>query len=170
MNELITAVLAKNSRHVEALLAAGCDLQQADSEGRTALMEAAMEGLNDIVLLLIRAGANLNAPDRRGFTALHFAAQGFQVETARLLLENGAKVDAVDSNGNTPLWRAVFESRGRGGMIAQLLIAGADPDLRNRSGVSPIELARQIANYDVMQFFPELGELNSASSTTDPPE
>jgi len=41
-----------------------------------------------------------------------------------------------------------------------LRAAGADPMLKNNSGVSPIELARNIANYDVAQFFSDFA-LNS---------
>jgi ankyrin repeat protein len=58
-----------------------------------------------------------------------------------------------DMHGNTALWRAVYESRGRGEMIRILCAHGADKNLRNKNAVSPEELARTIANYDVMQFF-----------------
>jgi ankyrin repeat protein len=45
---------------------------------------------------------------------LHFAAREYQIETARHLIVGGANPNVPDSDGNTPLWRAVFESRGRG--------------------------------------------------------
>jgi hypothetical protein len=61
-----------------------------------------------------------------------------------------------DSLGNTPLWRATFESRGRGEVIRLLRAAGADPWHANRSGVSPVALARAISNYDVAQFYADL--------------
>ena len=70
----------------------------------------------------------------------------------RILLRAGAMVDAQDTRGNTPLWRAVFESRGRGDTIQALLAAGANPDLPNQSGVTPGQLAERIANLDVAQF------------------
>jgi ankyrin repeat protein len=70
----------------------------------------------------------------------------------RILLRAGARVDAQDTRGNTPLWRAVFESRGRGDTIQALLAAGANPDLPNQSGVTPGQLAERIANFDVAQF------------------
>jgi ankyrin repeat protein len=67
-------------------------------------------------------------------------------------------VDAQDTWGNTPLWRAVFESRGRGDTIQALLAAGAKPDLPNQSGVTPRQLAERIGNFDVAQFMPLASE------------
>jgi ankyrin repeat protein len=71
---------------------------------------------------------------------------------AKLLLDHGAAADAQDAHGNTPLSHAVFESRGRGEMIRLLLSFGADKALKNKHGVSPENLARTIANYDVSIF------------------
>jgi ankyrin repeat protein len=62
-------------------------------------------------------------------------------------------VDKQDADGNTPLWRAVFESRGEGETISTLLAAGANPDLPSKSGVSARDLAARIGNFDVARFF-----------------
>jgi uncharacterized protein len=62
-------------------------------------------------------------------------------------------VDSEDIHGNTPLWRAVFNSRGRGDLIELLLSSGADRGHRNKRGKTPLDLANTIANYDVAQFF-----------------
>jgi ankyrin repeat protein len=70
-----------------------------------------------------------------------------------LLLTHGAVTEVEDANGNTPLFRAVFDSRGRGDVIALLLRAGADRDHENKHGVTPAQLAATIGNYDVAQFF-----------------
>lgn len=67
-------------------------------------------------------------------------------------------VDAQDAFGNTPLFRAVFNSRGQGETVEELLRAGANPDLPNHSGVTPRGLAHSIANYDVAQFLPPTDE------------
>jgi ankyrin repeat protein len=77
---------------------------------------------------------------------------------ARLLLDSGASVDPRDANGNTPLFRAVFNSRGRGELIGLLRQRGADANSTNKFGVSPVGLARTIANYDVARFFNDLSE------------
>jgi uncharacterized protein len=106
---------------------------------------------------LIAGGANVNAQDTHGWSALHFAAQSLSVACVQSLLAAGAIVDIQDHFGNTPLFRAVFASRGDGSLIKLLLSAGANPNLHNRNGVSPESLARTIANYDVAQYFKGIG-------------
>ena len=71
---------------------------------------------------------------------------------AALLIAHGAMVDAEDQIGNTPLWRATFDSRGRGELTSILLGASADRNHLNRMCKTPLDLAKLIANYDVMQF------------------
>ena len=102
---------------------------------------------------LIRDGADVNSKSVEGWAPLHIAAQNFQKDAALSLLKAGADVDVKDDHGNTPLWKAVFESRGRGEIISLLVLHGADPDLKNNTGKSPRDLANSIANYDVKQFF-----------------
>ena len=74
----------------------------------------------------------------------------------KLLIEAGANVDAANAFGNTPLFVAVFNSRGRGGIIELLRAAGADPLHPNSSGQTPVGLARLIGNYDVARFFADV--------------
>lgn len=127
-----------------------------DSYGRTPLHYAAADG--DVVLVeqLLSSGVAADAADDNGWTALHFAAQSNSELATKLLLRANASIDARDSHGNTPLAKAVFNSRGDGGVIGVLRANGADPHAENNYGVSPLKLARTIANYDVQQFFQDL--------------
>jgi len=127
-----------------------------DPDGRTALMAAAIDSKNEAARILIDAGADVDTQDPGGWSALHFAAQSGSVDIARMVLDAGAQVDPTDSHGNTPLFRATFESRGNGDVIELLRAHGADPKLTNKSGVSPVELARTIANFDVAQFYEDV--------------
>jgi uncharacterized protein len=77
----------------------------------------------------------------------------FNSKIAELLIQYGANLEARDVNGNTPLNDAVFYSKGNGEMITFLLDKGANKDSKNNYGVSPLDLAHTIANYDVKQFF-----------------
>jgi uncharacterized protein len=127
-----------------------------DRIGRAPLHYAALEGNESEVSRLIAASANVNAKDDNGWSPLHFAAQASAEKIVVLLIAAGADIDAVDANGNTPLWKAVFSSRGTGSVIKILRDAGAEPLKENEYGVSPLSLARQIANYDVARFFADL--------------
>ena len=150
---LIAAVMMRDRAQVEQLLATGERLHQRDDFRRTALHYAVLENDTDLARLCIERGIAVDAVDINGHTALHFAAQEYLPELARLLIDNGADVNAVDVHGNSVLARAVFDSRGRGKIIALLLNYGADPNMPNNHGKSAIELARTIANYDIEQFF-----------------
>ncbi|HET6177642.1 MAG TPA: ankyrin repeat domain-containing protein [Candidatus Sulfotelmatobacter sp.] len=130
-----------------------------DRAGRSLLHYAAHEQDLDRAQQLIGEGSDVNLADRDGWTPLHFAAQSHNREIAALLLDSGALIDPRDAHGNTPLSTAVFNSRGRGELIEILRSRGANPFSKNDSGVSPVELARLIANYDVARFFEDLKEV-----------
>jgi len=108
------------------------------------------------VVELLAGGADPDAADLQGFAVLHSACQQGGVESARALLDGGAVADYVDAFGNTPLWTAVFNSRGRGDLIELLRTRGADPLHVSHAGRTPVSLARLIANFDVAQFFTDL--------------
>ena len=127
------------------------------SHDLTPLHQAAIENDATEVRQLLEGGADAaERYDRGGYTALHFAAEHGAVEVAAVLLDSGAAVDALDDWGNTPLWRAVFNSRGEGSMISLLRERGADARHRNDHGKTPLELARTIANHDVARFFADM--------------
>ena len=106
---------------------------------------------------LLEKGADPNLADTLGRTALHFSAQEGAIEASAVLLDAGAEVDPQDSFGNSPLFVAVFNSRGRGDLIQLLREHGADPMRTNRAGQTPAGLARLIDNYNVVQYFADIG-------------
>jgi ankyrin repeat protein len=124
-----------------------------DRYGRTELHNAVIDGDADKARTLVAAGARVDVADDEGWTPLHYAAHTQSRAIAELLLAARAPIDAQDLHGNTPLSTAVFESRGRGDLITLLRQHGADPIRENNYGVSPVSLARTIANYDVAQYF-----------------
>lgn len=155
MSPILDAVLSSNVNTVRDVVTHGAPLDEADAEQHTPLMEAVLTNQPEMVRVLLDAGVDVNAGDNEGWTALHFAAQDFLLNIAGELLSRGANVDALDLNGNTPLWRAVFNSRGRSEMIRLLLTHGANKDLPNKTGVSPSRLAASITNFDVARFLDE---------------
>jgi len=153
MNNNLIAVVAKGVDGVSGRLASGVDIDQRDHDGRTLLMHAALDGRIEVVTFLVGKNANVNIVDRAGFTALHFAAQEQFSDIAELLLAAGAKIDARDSFGNTPLWRAVFTSKGKDRTTRLLVAHGANRSEMNESGVSPESLANAIKSHDLTRVF-----------------
>jgi len=84
---------------VKALIDKGVDVNQADSEGKTALMWACLTDpfsddtlpdRSDIVEALHHAGAHIDIQCQRGFTALMYASQGGLKTVVEFLLASGA--------------------------------------------------------------------------------
>lgn len=88
---------------VNALIAAGVDVNQGDSEGWTPLMAAAGGGHTAIVEKLLAAGANVNAQTAFGLTPLMAAAAKGQTATVKQLIAAGADLNAKDQNSWTAL-------------------------------------------------------------------
>lgn len=125
-----------------------------DEYGRTPLHYAIINCDSEAIKKYINLGYDINLADDDGWTPLHFACQNYDFESVKLLVENGSKIDPVDSNGNSPLFKAVFNCRNnKGDVIIYLLKKGAEPNLKNNSGVSPMDLASNIANFNVKDYF-----------------
>lgn len=95
----------------------------------------------------------INYQDKAGFTALHFAIQENQYDYAVQLIEAGADFEIADMYGNTAIIRAVSSFKGDGRIIKLLLSKGADINKENNYGVSAIEWAKNVANYDIISLF-----------------
>jgi ankyrin repeat protein len=100
---------------IQMLVAAGVDINAADTQGRTAAHGAALWGLTDVVRFLHKNGAKFDVKDKRGFTPLDTAlgqAGGFgfggssgvvQDETAKAIQElTGLKPSPPRAPGDIP--------------------------------------------------------------------
>lgn len=117
-----------------------------------AVLETTIDDFKEFVV----ACSNINEQEKEsGYTALHYCAQEGKVDFAKVLVEKGADLNIKDVYGNTPLFKAVFFSKGDTELIDLLLINGADPDVKNNAGVSPRMLAGNIGSFDVTSCFGE---------------
>jgi ankyrin repeat protein len=118
-----------NLEVVQALVAAGADIDKRNAFKETPIMLACLAGSMPIVSFLLSKDAQINQP---GWTPLLYAATNGRTDLVKLLLDNSAYIDSAAPNGTTPLMMAV-----RGGYIDTvrlLLDEGADPTLKNENG------------------------------------
>ena len=126
---------------VQALAAAGADLDRKNAVGETAIMLAAIQGHKPVVEFLLSKEAQVNHP---GWTPLIYAAASGQNDIVKILIENHAYIDATSPNGSTSLMMAV---RGGHTSTVKLLIdEDADTSARNELGESALSWAERAAN------------------------
>ncbi|KAL8867386.1 MAG: hypothetical protein Q9174_005698 [Haloplaca sp. 1 TL-2023] len=120
------------------LLAAGADVDVADSKKKTALHKACLIGSAATVKHLIEFGADVDVGDQYGYRPIHFAVH-YNTGGAliSLLLANGALIDdARNIFRRTPLIRAVPFDSARSCRF--LLDHGANVNIPDREGDTPL--------------------------------
>uniref|UniRef100_A0A6I8MYT6 Fibronectin type III and ankyrin repeat domains 1 n=1 Tax=Ornithorhynchus anatinus TaxID=9258 RepID=A0A6I8MYT6_ORNAN len=137
--ELLVRVL--QGRLVKILVQNGTDVSGRNSSGKDSLMLACYSGHLDIVQYLRAHGASWEARDLGGCTALHWAADGGHCHVIEWMLQDGCKVNVLDAvSGWSPLMRVSAVSGHRD--VASLLIeAGADVNVRDKDGKTPLMVA-----------------------------
>ena len=104
------------------------------------------------VLRLLELGADIDVRNHKGKTALHCAAKAGFLRVINLLIEKGAIIDAVDNNGETALFEAIRSTIKNGeklrAALEALLVKGADPNVKNRKGQTPLQVAQQMRRAD----------------------
>ena len=135
-----------------------------DSEGRTALLLASMEGHVRIVTLLLEKGASPNAMDGDGKSALRHALH-VHPEVAKALLEGGADANQRDGDGRRLLMNAVIG--GDPATVRLLLEGGADPSIRDNEGLSPLVIAEELGASEVVDLLRGSGAQKSLEEQPD---
>src|SRR5215831_307786 len=172
---LAEATRVANPNLVGMLLDAGADAKKANEDGETPLMLAARTGAVKVAELLVRHGADVNARERfRDQTALMWAAAENHPEMVAFLISKGAAVNVrAEANdwpnqitseprvqyrptgGLTPLLYAA-----RGGCqacVEALLKGGADIDLPNPDGMTPLMMAIDNSHYELARYLLDKG-------------
>src|SRR4029079_9488131 len=146
---------------LRALLDAGADVDAQDATLDNPLLYSGREGFLDIIRLANEAEADPRITNRYGGVAHIPASERGHVEVVRYLLnESDVDVDHVNNLG----WTALLEAgiRGTGGpdhqaIVRLLLDAGADPELADRDGVTPLAHARARGQDEVAAILVEAG-------------
>lgn len=111
-------------------------VDDANAQGETPLMIAAIRGSLPAAQALVKRGAVIN---REGWTPLHYACSGPDNGVAAWLIAQGAEINARSENGTTPLMMAA--RYGNADLVPLLLKAGAEPRAANEQELTAADFA-----------------------------
>lgn len=144
-----TALMAATyQNHVESarlLIHAGADVNAQDALQNSPLLLAGASGYVEIVKLTLTAGPDFTVYNRFGGTALIPACERGHIDVVRALLQTTIDVNHVNRLGWTALLEAILLSDGgtrHQEIVRLLLAAGANPNLADHDGVTPLRHAR----------------------------
>lgn len=134
---LFIAAKEESLRALDSLLTSPqTQVDEANAQGETPLMIAAIRGSLPAVRALVKRGAAVNRP---GWTPLHYACSGPDNGVAAFLIAQGAELNARSENGTTPLMMAA--RYGSGDLVPLLLKAGAEPRAANEQELTAADFA-----------------------------
>ena len=146
---LLVATQANQVGAAAVLIGAGADVNAKDALADSPFLYAGAQGRLAILRLTLAAGADLKSTNRFGGTALIPACEKGHLENVRELL--GTKIDV--NHVNRLGWTALMETamkKNRGPVHAEitrlLLAAGANPNLPDHQGVTPLAHAERAGN------------------------
>jgi ankyrin repeat protein len=166
---LMLAARAGTPAALRALLAHGAHVNAREHVlGENALIWAAAENHGPAIDVLVQAGADIEARatplvfsrrdygdgksgrftvlPRGGWTPLMYAARQDATHALAALVNDGAALDATDPDGTTALTLAIIN--GHYGAASLLLDAGADPNVADARGMTPLYAAVDMNTLD----------------------
>jgi hypothetical protein len=151
---LIAAAYGNHVAVAEMLIAAGADVNIQDDTQQSAYLIATSEVGDDprLLRLTLQHGADVRSLDSFNGTGLIRAADRGHVAIIRELLNTDIPVDHVNRLGWTALLEAIILGDGGAAhteVVRMLVDAGADVNLADREGVTPLVHARQ-RGYDAI--------------------
>jgi ankyrin repeat protein len=138
----------KSSPEASALALSERLKQQTTESGSTLMHAAALSGRIYLLDYMKNHGLDVNSADKEGLTPLHHAVARNRLSAVAWLIENGADIHAQSDSG-TPLHAAGTFYHGR--IIQFLLATGADPQAKDKKGLTPLDQANK-ARDDLIWF------------------
>ncbi len=143
---LIAATYGNHVEVARVLIQAGADVNVQDQTRQSAFLITTSEGYVELLRLTLQAGADVHRTDSYNGTGLIRAADRGHVEVIQELLKTDIKVNHINRLNWTALLEAIILGNGgaRHTQVVQLLVnAGADVNLADGNGITPLAHARQ---------------------------
>lgn len=158
---VMTATQKNNVDTVKILIEQGADINIRNDNQDNVLLYSGAEGLLEIVQLAIEAGADTTLTNRFGGIALIPASDRGHVDIVEeLLLNSDTDVNHLNNLHWTALLEAIILGGGGGNyqQIVQLLVNhGADVNISDRDGITPLEHAKQRGFQEIERILKEVG-------------
>ena len=150
---LMIATYNNNYEMVKLLIDNGADVNIQDDMKNNPFLYSGAEGQLEILKIITKAGASTKITNRYGGVALIPASEHGYVETVEYLLENtDIDVNHINNLGWTALLEAIILGNGSENhkkVVELLLKYGANPNIADKDGVTPLGHARKKAYKDI---------------------
>ena len=157
---LIAAAWENDLDEARRLIDEGADVNAKDDSAQSAYLISTSEGYLDLLELSLEHGADVKSLDSFNGTGLIRAADRGHVEIVRRLLETDIAVDHVNNLNWTALLEAIILGDGgpRHAEVVRLLVdAGADVNLADGNGVTPLAHARERGHEEMVAILEAAG-------------
>jgi len=152
------AVLYRHSENLSEILKMDPDIDAINTEGCTPLHLAVRRPDNKKAIeLLLQQGADVNIPDPTGRNALLVSVDSHQKEYIGLFVSNGIDINSQDNDGNVALHYPLINVLKNKmyltyskELVKILVEEGADPHIRNKEGKSPMDMAVEAADNELI--------------------
>ena len=166
---LVAAAYNNQLEIVDLLIAAGADVNMKDNTLQSAYLIATSEvpkseKYTELLMRTLEAGADVHSTDSYNGTGLIRAADRGYFEIVEELLKTDIRINHVNKIGWTALLEAII--LGDGGerhteVVRMLVDAGADVNLPDKDGLTPLAHAKSKNFTDIIEIFKKAGaELN----------
>lgn len=136
----------------------------------TVLQAAASSGNEDLINFLLNEGFETDYPTPQGWTPLFIAVRDGQAGAAKLLIYREANLNAQTDKGATALMMAITQKfpseKAREDLLLYMLKRGANPNLTDAQGNSPLYYAAAMHNAQAAELLHEYGAAPSPEEKT----
>lgn len=157
---LIAAAYHNHLSITDLLIQAGADVNVQDSTKQSAYLISTSEGYLELLQSTLQAGADVHSKDSYNGTGLIRAAERGHVDIIQELLKTDIAIDHVNRLGWTAMLEAIIFGKGdqrHTEVVRQLIEAGANVNLPDGQGVTPLAHAQQRGYTQIVELLQSAG-------------